>query len=221
MASYSDPPDLTFDNGVTLVGGAPFESADLSHARRIAPHVVAADGGVDALIRRDVAAEAVIGDMDSICGPVPDGTEILRIDEQDSTDFDKCLARVTAPFFIGVGFLGERLDHTLAVLHGMMVHRGGPVILIGEADIAFAAPREWAMEMAAGERISFFPVMPCRGVSSTGLRWPIDGLAMAVGRQIGTSNQAIGGGVSVAFDAPGIVTILPKRHLDAVVQSLV
>ncbi len=212
---------MNFAAGVTLVGGAAFAADDLARAQALAAHVVAADGGADALAALNVVPEAVVGDMDSLRSAVPAGVRVLRLAEQETTDFEKCLAHVDAPFYVGVGFIGGRLDHTLAVLHGLVRHTGGPVVLIGEADVVFAAPRDWSMDMAAGARVSFFPVMPCRGVESAGLRWPIDGLALAAGAQIGTSNEALGGRVSAAFDGPGVVTILPKAYVEAVVGSLV
>ena len=211
---------LKFAAGVTLAGGAPLKADDLTRARMLAPHIVAADGGADALSAMGVTPDAGIGDMESLLGTLHPDVRVLRVAEQETTDFEKCLIHMNAPFYLGVGFLGGRLDHTLAVLHGLVRHRGGPVVLIGEVDVVFAAPRAWSMEMAAGARVSFFPVMPCRGVASTGLRWPIDGLHLAAGTQIGTSNEARGGRVSAYFEGPGIVTILPKTCLEAVVTSL-
>ena len=212
---------LFYDDGVTLVGGAAFAADDLHHARAIAPHVIAADGGADALDDFGIVPEAVIGDMDSMRGMVSKEARVLRVNEQNTTDFEKCLIHVNARFFIGVGFLGGRMDHTLSVLHGLMMHRGEVVVLIGEEDLVFAAPRAWSAELAAGDRVSFFPLMPCRGVASEGLRWPIKGLSFAAGSQIGTSNEATGGRVAASFDGPGVVTILPKAYLEAVIDSLV
>ena len=211
---------VPFQAGVTLAGGGPFGAPDLRAALALAPHAVGVDGGADALAVHGIVPELVIGDMDSLRGAIPPGTRALPVTEQETTDFGKCLAHIAAPLFIGVGFLGGRLDHTLAALSVLLQHADTRVVLLGEKDVAFVAPPEWAISVEPGARASFYPLMPCRGVASRGLRWPVEGLEMRAGGQIGTSNEAVEARISASFDPPGAVTILPKRYLGAVVGSL-
>ena len=211
---------IAFRAGVTLAGGGPFGGDDLRAALALAPHPVAADGGADGLMALGIVPEVVVGDMDSLRGAVPDGARAIAVSEQDTTDFGKCLAHLDAPFFIGVGFLGGRVDHTLAALSVLLTHADKRVVLLGEEDVAFLAPADWAVTLEPGARVSFYPLVPCRGVSSEGLRWPIEGLEMTAGGQIGTSNEAVAARVSARFDQAGAVTILPKRYLKAVLVSL-
>lgn len=210
---------ISFQTGVTLAGGAPFDADDLHAALALAPHAVAADGGADALAACGIMPEVVIGDMDSLRGALPEGTRRMHVAEQDTTDFGKCLAHIAAPTCIGVGFLGGRLDHTLAALSVLLQHTDQRVVLLGAEDVAFVAPPKWAVSVEPGTRVSFYPLIPCRGIASTGLRWPIEGLAMQAGGQIGTSNEAVAARISASFDPVGAVTILPKRYLEAVVES--
>jgi len=211
---------IAFRDGVTLAGAGPVGEADLRAALALAPHPVAADGGAGRLMALGLVPEAVIGDMDSLGGAVPDGVHMMPVTEQDTTDFGKCLARVDAPFCIGVGFLGGRVDHTLAALSVLLEYPAKRVVLLGEEDVAFATPMDWRITLEPGARVSFFPLRPCRGVSSAGLRWPIDGLEMVAGGRIGTSNEAVSAEVAVVLDGPGAVAILPKRYLAAVLTSL-
>lgn len=210
---------VSFQNGVTLAGGGPFGADDLRAALALAPHPVAADGGADRLMALRTVPEVMIGDMDSLRGEVPEETRAFSVTEQDTTDFGKCLARVDAPFFVGVGFLGGRIDHTLAALSVLLTHADKRVVLLGEEDVAFVAPTDWRITLEPGVRVSFFPLLPCRGVSSEGLRWPIKSLEMAAGGQIGTSNETVAAQVSARFDRAGAVTILPKRYLEAALNS--
>ncbi len=212
---------ISYRAGVTLAGGAPFSRATLDAALGLAPHPVAADGGADGLLGYGVVPEAVIGDMDSRHAALPPGVAEIAVAEQETTDFEKCLARLDAPLIVGVGFLGGRLDHTLAALSTLLGHAGRPVILLGEEDVSFVAPEGWSMAVAPGTRVSFYPLRPATGVASRGLRWPIDGLAMAAGGRIGTSNEAADARIAARFDRPGIVTMLPARCLSAAVESLV
>ena len=148
------------------------------------------------------------------------GVAILEVGEQDSTDLEKCLYSVEAPLFIGLGFLGGRIDHHLAAMNGLVRHAARPVVLIGGADLCFLCPPDFAIELAAGTRVSLFPMGPVTGMASEGLRWPVTGLAFAPDARIGTSNIATGGRVRLAFDAPRMLVILPAAQLGRVVDRL-
>lgn len=214
---------LRFAGGVMLVGGGEVDDRAIAMAAAVTTHVVAADGGANGLAGRVPRLDAIIGDLDSLedrVGWAARGTRVLHLSEQDTTDLEKCLYATEAPFYIGVGFTGRRLDHTLAVLHVMLRRAEKPLVLIGAEDVVFLAPPEWRITLAEGARVSFFPLRPVSGVASTGLEWPIDGLAMAAGAMIGTSNRATGPLISACFDGPGVVTMVERQYLDAVLVSL-
>lgn len=209
---------LIFDRPVTLAGGAPFDLAALDAALALAPVLVAADAGDHRLDELGRSAEAVIGDMDS--APAS-RAHVVHITEQETTDFEKCLYTVQAPFFIGVGFTGGRLDHTLAVLHAMLRRPVPPVVLLGEADaITLLPPAPLRLSLAPGDTVSLFPLRTVRGVASSGLRWPIDGLVFAPGERIGTSNLATAEDVTLEVDGPGMVLTVPRARLSALVASM-
>jgi thiamine pyrophosphokinase len=143
---------------------------------------------------------------------------LYRIAEQDSTDFDKCLRSIRAPLILGVGFTGARIDHELAACSALVAPGHPPCILIGPVDICFAAPPELSLDLAPGTRLSLFPLAVLRG-RSTGLRWPIDAVPFAPSGPIGTSNE-VTGPVRLAFDAPGMLVILPVAALAATMTAL-
>ena len=211
------------DEPVTLVGGGPVDPADLARALALAPVAVAADGGGDVALPGGRAFAAVIGDMDSLRNPDAlraRGVPLYPIVEQDSTDLEKCLRSIAAPLILGLGFLGGRIDHHLAAMNALARSPGRPVVLLGGADLCFLCPRELALEAPAGTRVSLFPMRALRGVVSDGLRWSVAGLALAPDGRIGTSNLALGGPLRIAFDAPGMLVILPAGMLEAVVATL-
>ena len=113
---------------VTLVGGGSVAPADLAAALAIAPEAVAADGGGDHALPDGHAFRVVIGDMDSLSGAErlrAAGVPIHEVEEQDSTDLEKCLYSVEAPLFVGLGFLGGRIDHHLAAMNALVKNAGG------------------------------------------------------------------------------------------------
>lgn len=206
---------------LTLVGGGPVDREQLALALALAPEAVAADGGGDVALPGGREFAAVIGDMDSIADPDAlraRGVPVHLIAEQDSTDLEKCLASVEAPLILGLGFLGGRVDHQLAAMNALVRHAGRPVILIGGVDLCFLCPPEFELMQAAGSRVSLFPMRVVRGVVSEGLRWSVAGLTMAPDARIGTSNVALGGPLRIAFDAPGMLVILPVEMLADVVR---
>lgn len=210
---------------VTLVGGGPVPAACLAAALALAPEAVAADGGGDVILPDGAQFRAVIGDMDSLRDPerlAGAGVPVHAVPEQETNDLEKCLYSVEARRFLAVGFLGGRLDHTLAALSALARRPAGQVLLLGTEDVAFLCPRVWEMPLPAGARVSLWPLGPVTG-RSEGLRWPIDGLAFRPDARIGTSNEATGpqaGPVRLAFDAPRMVVIVPADQLGAVMASL-
>ena len=206
--------------GVTLAGAAGFSLKLLDIARQVAPKVVAADGGADRLLALGCIPDAVIGDLDSISSKAKLRLKerLFPIREQATTDFDKALRSIAAPFVVGIGFLGARLDHTLAVLNGLVAHPDRRCLLLGGRDVTFLAPRELTLRLPVGSRLSLFPMGPVQG-ESEGLRWPLQGLRFAPGGMTGTSNEVTEPLVRLRFDADLMLVILPRsamaRALDA------
>jgi thiamine pyrophosphokinase len=216
-------PIVQSELGITLAGGGPFGRRDLALCLRRAPMAVAADGGADRLLQFAVAPAAVIGDFDSISDAarsrIPK-TKQYFVPEQSTTDFDKALRAIRAPFVLALGFAGARLDHGLAAMHTLVCQAERRCLLIGPHDIAFAAPARLELALAPGDALSLFPMAPVTG-QSEGLEWPIGGLAFSPAGQIGTSNRVVSRAVTLDFDAPGMLVILPRGRLDAAIRALV
>jgi thiamine pyrophosphokinase len=216
---------LVFRRPVTLVGAGTLTRDMLNEALALAPELVAADSGADRLADWGLTPAAVIGDMDSMATAERwrDGqARVIRLVEQETTDFEKCLYSTEAPLYLGVGFTGGRVDHSLAVLHAMLARAAKKVVLLGEADALAALPpgRVVGVDLAPGARVSLFPLAPVTGTHSRGLAWPVAGLDMAPGLRVGTSNVAKDGRVEVAFDRPGAFIAVERRHLPALVAAL-
>lgn len=205
---------------VTLIGGGPLSRADLDTALRLAPVIAAADGGADQALLHGLVPEAVFGDFDSLPPraryTIP-AERLHRIDEQDSTDFEKSLARIVAPMVLAVGFSGARHDHFLSALNVISRRIGPPCILIAGDDVITLAPPRIGLALEPGTRVSLFPMGSASG-RSTGLRWPLEGVDLAPDRVVGTSNEALGP-VSLELEGP-VLLILPRQCLDRLVAAL-
>ena len=210
-------PIVHLSSPVTLLGGADLDDDDLNICLSVAPSVVAADGGADHALRRGLPLHAVIGDMDSLsdaaraaCGDV-----LHAVAEQDTTDFEKCLTRIRAPLIMAAGFLGGRLDHTLAALGALARLRAHHVVLIAGADVCVLLPEgqsRWRPE--PGLRAALLPLGPAR-VSSTGLRWDLTNRALAPDGLVSSSNAVVAPLVELTVSGPVLLT-LPRAAWAAV-----
>lgn len=206
---------------VALIGGGDLGKHDLEVIQKRSTMLVAADSGATAALRAGIVPDAVIGDFDSL--PDGDAAQIPQerlhlVAEQESTDFDKALRAIDAPLVLAIGFLGARVDHQLAALTTLVVNADRSCILIGPEEVIFHAPPRLELALSAGEVVSLFPLASVTG-RSTGLEWPIDGLAFAPNGRIGTSNRAIGP-VTIEMDQPGMLVIVPRSALDIVIRAL-
>ncbi len=215
-------PIVQSPDGVTLVGGGPVSKAELALALRFAPVTVAADSGADRLLAAGLMPDAVVGDFDSISDAAREAIPHDRqhvIGEQATTDFDKALRSIEAPFVLALGFAGARIDHGLAVLNGLVRHPDRLCLLVGPRDVVFHAPARMVLHMRPGDRLSLFPMAAVTG-QSEGLEWPIDGLEFHPAGMIGTSNRVTARRVTLAMDAPGMLVILPRVRLAAALKAL-
>ncbi|MGF1500484.1 MAG: thiamine diphosphokinase [Paracoccaceae bacterium] len=216
---------VRFADGVTLIGGGPVRVEDLDEARRLAPRLIAADRGADTALSLGARPDLVVGDMDSISDPTAwrrTGTPFVHLPEQETTDFEKCLYATEAPFYVAVGVSGRRIDHLLAVFHALLRRPEKTAVLLAETEAIALLPagRVLRLGLAEGARVSLFPLRPVRGLRSQGLAWPIEGLELAPGEQIGTSNRASAPEVAVGVEGAGCLLMLERPHAAALLGAI-
>ncbi len=168
-----------------------------------------------------VKPELVIGDMDSADRAAlrAAGVSEMQIEDQNSTDFEKCLRLLQAEVILAVGFTGLRLDHQLATFNTLARFPSKRVVLIGEVDICFVCPQTLSLNLPVGDRISMFPMGECL-CTSQGLEWPLKGLKLRPDGQIATSNRVSDPDVAITVQSGHPIIILPKSHLEQVVGVL-
>lgn len=214
---------VSSDDGVTVLGGGDCSPETIDEVLHLAPILVAADGAAGRALAAGRMPDAVIGDFDSIrpedAAQIPP-ERLHRIAEQDSTDFDKCLRHIRAPFVLAAGFTGARRDHELAAYNALVRRADQRILIVGEQDVCLVAPPDLRLDLVAATRVSLFPLARVSG-RSEGLRWPIDGIGFAPDGRVGTSNEALGGPVRLVMDGPGMLVILPRDLLRQALAALV
>jgi thiamine pyrophosphokinase len=222
MDNTMQPAIVQSSEGVTLLGAGDSDAGLLELALARAPLLVAADGGADRALAAGHMPERAIGDLDSLSpqGRAALGPDrLLHIAEQETTDFDKALRSILAPFVLAVGFTGARLDHLLGVLGTLARYPDRRCLVLGEQDVCFLAPPRLRLRLVPGMRFSLFPLGAVTG-RSTGLHWPIDGLRFSPDGRTGLSNRVSAPEVRLEMDAPRMLVMLPVEALDAAITAL-
>ncbi|MDA9008701.1 thiamine diphosphokinase [Alphaproteobacteria bacterium] len=215
---------LKFENPIALVGGGWVDWHLLEQLVERGYALVAADGAINELVARGFLPDAVIGDMDSIADDLdlPSSVVKVALPEQSTTDFEKCLYSTESSFYVGLGFLGRRLDHSLASLSVLAKYTQlKKVVLVDEVDLIFGASGEFSIAMPVSARFSIFPLSECHFTASEGLAYPLNDLTLKIGALVGTSNKTIAESVRV-FPAPNsdpYAVLLAKEHLSSLIAA--
>ena len=215
---------FTSDMPVILVGASPVPLA--AQLDLLPSHwpIIAADGGAAAVLNMGRTPDLILGDMDSLADNVviPNNVPVITLTGQDDTDFEKALSRLSAPLIIGLGFLEARFDHSLAAIHALMcVDHDRPIMLLGNTDIVLRVKGNFSAALPIGSRFSVWPLGTQSFTSSTGLKWPLDGLTLAPGLLIGTSNEVSQEMVTITeADGDGYAVIVPVSLLPALLNAL-
>ena len=212
---------LELRDNVTLVGGAGFSRTLLSKSLLLTQDLVAADGGANFLPTQSVP-KYIIGDLDSIVSSEKwseKGSKIIKINDQGSTDFDKCISAMSAKKIIALGFMDERLDHFLAVCASLVRHKR-LIFLVGKRDIIFHLPNEFSIKLPINSRISLFPFKKIKNVEAIGLKYSVKDIIFSPVGRIGTSNESISENVRISYKGSGMLGIFSSRHLDIFYNSM-
>lgn len=194
---------------VALVGGAQFAPEVFNILRTLTDIFVAADGGADHLRALKVHPTKVIGDLDSLSDQARQefASQLVRVVEQDTTDLEKVVSRVAAPVLLGAGFIGGRLDHTLASLNVMARYAAKPLVFFSATDCCFRCPDAGVvLELPVGTLLSVLPMDDLRATSQ-GLQWDMDGLALHPAGVVSSSNRTAAPQVSISVTGPAIITL--------------
>ena len=155
--------------------------------------------------------------MDSQSNPFG-SQNFLEMKEQDTTDFEKCLQVCDAEVFLGVGFLGGRLDHQMAAFSALLRDKRA-IILMDACQLVFIVPPEFHLNLEHGTEVAFYPLVGLRA-DALGLQWPLDDDEMAPGELISTSNKVDGTFIKLKVNRHGLLAILPVGCLEPVLKAL-
>ena len=175
--------------------------------------VIAADGGLAHTQKLGIAPRIILGDFDSL-GYVPEDAQVYPV-EKDDTDSMLAVRKgleLGCRRFILYGALdGPRLDHTVANLQTLLylAERGARGYLVGKNHIVTAVRNETVVFPAGCTGIfSLFCFgETARGVTLTGLKYPLEGGSLESGFPLGVSNHFTGEKATVTVEAGSLIAI--------------
>jgi thiamine pyrophosphokinase len=214
---------------VIVAGGEPLavdktqlEGADL---------LVAADAGASWLAEAGVTPDLLIGDLDSIPSDLLARLETAGVPierhptDKDASDAELAVDRAVthgADRVVVIGALGgERLDHQLANVL-LLAYETWPATLLDLSIVRGgtqlrAARGGGRLELrgGVGDLVSLLPLGgDAVGVRTDGLRYPLDGEDLHVGRSRGLSNVVERAPASVSLDRGTLLVIETSREGD-------
>lgn len=210
-----------FNTPVFLVGDGELSEQQFRSLYSDHHPLIAADGGANVLREFLTIPHAVIGDMDSIKDRdfFEKQCQLVHIEDQDSTDLEKCLNEVEAPLYFALGFIGKRFDHTLEILHVMEKYAHKQIVFFSKEDVIVRLPKTFHTQLPLGTRFSLYPLKRTLLLSSEGLKYPLHGLTMEQGQMIGTSNETTECTVRIEQAEEGLIAIVPIEHVAALLSS--
>lgn len=174
------------------------------------------------LRRLGVEPAAVVGDLDSISDAERKslGDKAVKVEEQDYNDLNKAFLwlRENCPEATEIqilGATGKSEAHALGNLSYLLFWEkqyaleasGIKVEMVSDYNTAFAVCDSCELHIGEGRKVSFFAQDPSLRISTTGLRWPLDGLSFDYWFR-GSLNMAENDVVKLVFNHPGDVLVI-------------
>jgi thiamine pyrophosphokinase len=199
-----------------IVAGGDADPADAGRLSE-ADLVIAADGGAAFVDAAGLQPDVLVGDLDSadaglVARLAAAGVAIERHPAaKEATDAELAIDRAVAAGarrITVIGALGgKRLDHELAnvllladptwaaATDDLRLVRGGTTVR------AVRGPGRLVIEAPVGATVSLLPIGgDATGIVTVGLRFPLAGETLRLGRSRGISNEVVGAGASVSLE---------------------
>ncbi len=185
-----------------LVGGGEIDEKALARELATPALRIAADGGGQAFVHHGAALDWLVGDLDSLSATdlaaLQAGGTHTRVysHDKDQTDLELALelaVELGASFATILGATGSRLDHTLANL-GMLSRAASlgvsATIRAPGQRIGLLPPGRTTLAGRPGQVLSLVPLTSeVSGVFTEGLRYPLRGETLYLGRSRGVHNE--------------------------------
>tara|TARA_B110000977_G_C10939297_1_gene440210 strand:+ start:185 stop:823 length:639 start_codon:yes stop_codon:yes gene_type:complete len=148
-----------------------------------------------------------IGDFDS--GTNEENDMFLVDNDQETTDFEKCLnyltSRKVSKIYVFGASEGE-MDHFLGNISIAMMYRGRVSIeFVDKHSRYFFIPKQYTINNVYGKMLSLMPLSYAENVHLKGLEYPLRGENLSIGSRIGIRNYAVNDVVDISYAAGDVL----------------
>lgn len=183
--------------------------------------VVAADSGLDHAHGLGLAADVVVGDFDSVSLNALDrhaGEVDRHSEDKDFTDLELAMEAATprGDLVMVIGGHGGRLDHLLANAQLLADHRWSAtrIVWLAGEDLATVVRHRTVLRGRPGDLVSLLPLGGhAIGVTTEGLRWPLEHATLAAGSTRGVSNRLVGTEAQISVRQGVLLAVQPGAVL--------
>ena len=155
--------------------------------------IIAADGAYNKLIKQDIIPDYIVGDFDSVTSEIHKDCQQIKITEQETTDFEKCInfaIKLELKPCIVYGASGLDLDHQMHNLNLIMRYKKlCPMLIKNRQQELIALPENFALKTKKDSIISLMPY-PEGIISTEGLRWELINSKLSIYNMASIRNQA-------------------------------
>ena len=180
--------------------------------------IIAADGGLSHTKQLGIIPDAILGDFDSL-GYVPEGANVFPV-EKDDTDAMLAvrlgLERGYREFLLYGSLDGPRLDHTVANFQTLqyLADRDAQGYLVGK-DTLVTVIKNGTLRFPAGcaGTVSVFcHGSDARGVTLTGLYYPLENGTLTPGFPLGVSNHFTGEEAAITVKGGSLLILWDRKN---------
>ena len=205
----------------TILLGGDVTPTDRLRKQVAGSRVIAADSGIAHAPALGLSPELWVGDFDSA------GSDLERMfahvprhvfpAAKDSTDGEIAISEALkqgATGLVLVGGFGGQFDHVLA--HAMLLmalaRRGIQAVLTSGNEEAHALLQLLLfVDLAAGTRLSVIPLTEIKGLTISGVRWPLKERTVPRGSTLTLSNECLGGRAALGLaEGEALVVLYPS-----------
>lgn len=156
--------------------------------------IIAADGAYNQLSELQTIPNYIVGDFDSISTEIDKSITCFKSNEQNSTDFEKCIKIAISlklhPCIV-LGALGGDPAHSLNNLNLVMQYKSlCPMVIYQGMQTIIPAPKELILATSTFQTISLMP-FPTATVTTEGLKWELNNKKLIQNQYSSIHNQAI------------------------------
>ena len=179
--------------------------------------IICADGGYQNAKKLGIRPHLVISDFDSYPQDALAGEETIVLPvEKDRTDSQAALEYLLDNGYTHIkmiGCMGTRFDHTLANVHllALAADRGAQAVLIQETNQVMLCDHTITVPRLPGYKLSLLPLGgPVRGITATGVYYPLTGQDMELSFPYGVSNEFTADHAEISVQSGRLLVMLCK-----------